>query len=145
MRLIELKCKNCGAQLTVPEKTKTITCEFCNTTFGIDDGVKHIQYDNMEQSGYEFEKGRIRAQNENRNKQYVWVVNDSRKSKNTALILCLIGIIGFNGLHEFYVGNIAKGIIKFFTFNWFFIGLIYDIIKISTGNFKDCYGNYLKI
>ena len=136
MKLVELKCKNCGANLKVPENQTNITCEFCNTTFHLDDEVQHIQYDNMQQSGYEFEKGRIKAREEYQ-KNYFNKMTTSSKNKKTALILCLIGIGGFNGLHEFYVGNFKKGIIKFFTFNWIFIGLIYDIIKIENGKFQD--------
>lgn len=143
MKLVELKCKNCGAKLTVPENTKTVTCEFCNTSFQLDDEVQHIQYDNMGQSGYDFEKGRIQAQEE-KQREYYEKLTTSPKSKQTAFILCLIGICGFNGLHEFYVGNVKKGIIKFLTFNWIFIGLVYDAIKINNGKFQDSYGKYLK-
>ena len=143
MKLVELKCKNCGAKLTVPENEKTVTCEFCNTSFHLDDGVQHIQYDNMTQSGYDFEKGRMKAQEE-KQREYYEKMTISSKSKHTALILCLIGLCGFNGLHEFYVGNIKKGLIKFFTFNWFIFGLIYDAIKINNGNFQDSQERYLR-
>ena len=61
MKLVELKCKNCGAKLSIPKDSKIVTCDFCKTTFQIDDEIKHIKYDNMMQSGYEFEKGRIRG------------------------------------------------------------------------------------
>ncbi len=55
MKLVELKCKNCGANLKVEENAKEVTCNFCNTTFSIE---------TMEKDGYEFEKGRIKAQKE---------------------------------------------------------------------------------
>lgn len=64
MRLIELKCKNCGSILKVDANNVDVNCEFCHAKFKLDDEVKHIQYDNMEQSGYEFEKGRLKAQQE---------------------------------------------------------------------------------
>ena len=64
MKFIELRCKNCKAKLVVDEDNKEATCNYCGTVFKIDDEVKHVQYDNMEQSGYEFEKGRIRAREE---------------------------------------------------------------------------------
>ena len=64
MKLVELKCKNCGAILEVDEGVKDITCKYCRASFKLDDEVQHIQYDNMHESGYEFEKGRIQAQNE---------------------------------------------------------------------------------
>lgn len=55
MKLVELKCKNCGANLKVEEDVKEVTCNFCHTTFSIE---------TMEKDGYEFEKGRIKAQRE---------------------------------------------------------------------------------
>lgn len=67
MKLVEMKCKNCGANLKVNTEDKDVKCTFCNTSFKIDDEVKHIKYDDMEQSGYEFEKGKIRAREEEKN------------------------------------------------------------------------------
>jgi len=64
MKLVEMKCKNCGAPLKVEENSKEIKCDFCKTQYKLDDEVKHIKYDGMEQAGYEFEKGRIKAQME---------------------------------------------------------------------------------
>ena len=64
MKLVELECQNCGAALKIEEGADTITCPYCNATYKIDDEVKHVKYDDMENSGYEFEKGRIKAQKE---------------------------------------------------------------------------------
>ena len=64
MRLIELKCQNCGSKMSVDAEQKEVTCDFCGTKFAIDDEIQHIQYDNAEQAGYEFEKGRQKAQAE---------------------------------------------------------------------------------
>lgn len=66
----------------------------------------------------------------------------SDKSKNTALILCVAG--GLMGLHHFYVGNIGKGMLYMFTGGLFIFGWIADIIKISTGGFKDNSGAPLR-
>ena len=55
MRLKELKCKNCGAAIKVDENTRQTKCEFCHTTFAVED-----DYDD----GYKFEKGRIKAHSE---------------------------------------------------------------------------------
>lgn len=68
----------------------------------------------------------------------------SDKSKKTALILCLLGFIGAGGIHDFYLGNIGKGIIKLITINWFMIGTIIDLISISTGGYKDNSGQPLR-
>ena len=55
MRLEEVKCKACGARLDVKDGDESVTCPYCNVTYKIQD---------MEDSGYEFEKGRIKAQRE---------------------------------------------------------------------------------
>lgn len=62
MRLVSMVCPQCGGTLEVPENTKQAQCPFCNTTVMIDDEVKHVQFDNSKQAGYDFEKGRIAAQ-----------------------------------------------------------------------------------
>lgn len=64
---------------------------------------------------------------------YATVTSD--KSKKTALICCAVG--GMFGLHQFYVGNIGKGIFYAMTGGLFFFGWIRDIIKIATGSFRD--------
>lgn len=99
MKLIEMKCKNCGARLKVNSEIKEANCQFCGTIFKMDDEVKHIQYDNVEQAGYEFEKGRIRAQREklnnstnvNSNYQY----NQKKNNKMVWLILAWIFLFPF--------------------------------------------------
>lgn len=55
MRLKELKCKNCGATVKVAENVSQVECEFCHTTFAVEDAY----YD-----GYKFEKGRMKAHSE---------------------------------------------------------------------------------
>jgi TM2 domain-containing membrane protein YozV len=61
----------------------------------------------------------------------------SHKSKQTTLILCLIGFVGLGGLHDFYVGKIGMGIVKLFTLNFFGIGTVIDLIKITGGTYTD--------
>lgn len=68
MELKELKCKNCGASLKVENDKKEVTCKFCNTTFAVE---------TAEKTGYEFEKGRIKAQKEE--------ASNSMKSATNAL------------------------------------------------------------
>lgn len=64
MKLVELECENCGASLKIEEGSNIIKCPYCNASYKIDDEAKHVKYDDMENSGYEFEKGRIKAQRE---------------------------------------------------------------------------------
>ena len=97
MKLLEMKCKNCGALLKVEENAKYINCKFCNTKYKLDDEIQHIKYDDMEKSGYEFEKGRIRAQQEQKQAQNNYnnshnVNNISKKKNNKTLWLILAWI-----------------------------------------------------
>lgn len=66
---------------------------------------------------------------------YVTVTSD--KSKKKALLLCCLGFLAIGGIHDFYLGKIGKGIVKILTINWFIIGTIIDLIKISTGTYTD--------
>ena len=47
MKLVETKCPNCGAALQVEKSSKKIKCEYCNSTFILDDentiNIKHMQ------------------------------------------------------------------------------------------------------
>ncbi len=73
---------------------------------------------------------------------YTTITSD--KSKAKAKKLCLFGFIGLGGLHDFYLGNFSKGIIKLFTLNWILIGTIVDLIKIASGGYKDNSGQPLR-
>ncbi len=71
-----------------------------------------------------------------------YVTNTSDKKKKTALLLCLFG--GFFGLHQFYVGNIGKGILYACTVGFFLIGWWGDVLKIAMGSFRDNVGAPLR-
>lgn len=71
---------------------------------------------------------------------YTTITSD--KSKKTALILCVL--LGYLGVHYFYVGRIGKGILYLFTGGIFCIGWIVDIIKIASGGFTDNVGAPLR-
>lgn len=66
-----------------------------------------------------------------------------RKSKTTALILCLLGFIGLGGIHRMYVGKVGSGVIHFLTGGLCLIGTIIDLISILSGGFRDSYGQPL--
>lgn len=66
----------------------------------------------------------------------------SDKNKTIALILCIL--LGFFGVHHFYVGRIKMGVLYLFTFGLFGIGWLIDIILIATGSFKDNFDLVLK-
>ncbi|MBO4701844.1 MAG: hypothetical protein J5625_04180 [Lachnospiraceae bacterium] len=64
MKIVKMRCPSCGALLKTDEMNKKGICEHCGMEVFIDDEVQHIQYDNVEEAGYKFEKGRIKAQEE---------------------------------------------------------------------------------
>lgn len=66
----------------------------------------------------------------------------SDKDKKKALIFCAAG--GWFGLHQYYVGNIGKGLLYTCTFGLFVFGWIRDLIQISTGSFCDSSGQPLR-
>ena len=70
MKLIDLTCPHCSAHLQVNADNKQAVCAYCGTVILIDDEVQHVQYDNAEEAGYKFEKGRQRAQAEAQQQMY---------------------------------------------------------------------------
>ena len=88
MKLVELECKNCGAALKVEKGTDTISCPYCDATYKIDDEAQHIKYDDMENSGYEFEKGRIKAQ-----KEHFQNSNSAEGNNTVAIVAAIVGLV----------------------------------------------------
>lgn len=59
----------------------------------------------------------------------------SEKSRATALILCIL--LGIFGVHRFYAGRWATGLLWIFTGGLCGIGTLIDLILIACGAFKD--------
>jgi hypothetical protein len=70
--------------------------------------------------------------------------NVSPKSRGTAIFLCCLGFIGFNGLHRLYVGKTGTGLLWFFTVGLYLFGTIADLIVLCCGNFTDSDGRQLR-
>ena len=91
MKIVSMTCPNCGAKLEVNSEIKSITCNYCGNALYLDDEVTHIQFDNSEQAGYEFEKGRQRAQAEQRRQAQVTYsaqpVYETKKKKSALKII----------------------------------------------------------
>ena len=62
MKLIELSCTNCGAQLSIDEDRTEVVCQYCGTKMLVD--KEKVNDQEAEEAGYQFEKGRQRAQEE---------------------------------------------------------------------------------
>lgn len=65
--------------------------------------------------------------------QHFYVLySGKRKDRQTMLLLCLAGIIGFAGIHRLITGDIALGILFFLTAGFCLIGTIIDATNIKS-------------
>lgn len=73
-------------------------------------------------------------------------MNPSEKqgvAKNKVMTLLLCFFLGWLGAHRLYVGKIGTGLIYFFTFGIFGVGVLFDLLMIIMDNFTDNFGNRL--
>ncbi len=61
MKLIDLKCSNCGATMQVNPDLKQVSCNYCGNTMLVDDEVKKMELINGLEYGYQQEQGRQKA------------------------------------------------------------------------------------
>lgn len=50
------------------------------------------------------------------------------KSRMVSIVLCCLGFLGLGGLHKFYEGKTAMGVVYLFTAGLCFIGTIIDLL-----------------
>ena len=55
MKLMDMSCPHCGAQLRVNSALRHVQCEYCDSILLIDNEQNRTQYDNPEEAGYRFE------------------------------------------------------------------------------------------
>ena len=67
--------------------------------------------------------------------------NPEGKDWLTTLLLCFF--LGYLGIHRFYTGHTAIGIVQLLTLGCCGIWTLIDFIIIIVGNFKDAKGNLL--
>ena len=101
MKLVELKCNNCGAQLKVEEDTSQVKCEFCGSTFSVDDAYNE---------GYKYTKGVLKARSEQMEEDFNKAqdlmdsfIGKPSKVFSIAFVAIFILIFAFIGYHM-YVG-----------------------------------------
>ena len=68
----------------------------------------------------------------------------SIKNRWVATGLCCLGFMGVGGIHRLYCGKIATGLLWLFTFGFFGIGTVIDLILLITGNWRDNQGRFLR-
>lgn len=66
MKFLSMTCPNCGSKLSLDKETGECICNSCGGQFLLEaeSPTQHIEIDNAEDAGYEFEKGRQKAQAE---------------------------------------------------------------------------------
>jgi len=70
-------------------------------------------------------------------------VTGSGEGKDWLTALLLSIFLGIIGVHRFYTGHMAIGVVQLFTFGGCGIWSLIDIIMIASGKFKDADGNLL--
>lgn len=90
MKLINLQCPNCGAKLSDISTDSILECPFCNSKFKIEVEIKPQIPENMQDVGYEFEKGRLRAQKDS-------------KGNHKKIIALIAGIVLMGGVLTYYL------------------------------------------
>lgn len=125
---METKCPICGAPLADGK------CGYCGyTARGMEQERENVNSDFKQTEKEQRQQGDVVGGPMLNNMGIVPGI--SRKSKTTALLLCIF--LGGLGVHRFYVGKGGTGILYLFTAGLFGIGWIIDIIRIATGSFKD--------
>ena len=64
----------------------------------------------------------------------------SDRSWIVTFILC---IFGFTGIHRLYTGHVVLAILYSITAGFFLIGMIYDLLSLLLGNYRDVSGREL--
>ncbi len=66
MKIVDVSCPFCGAKLEIETAQSFVTCEHCGKQIFVDDEVERIEHhfsaEGVEDIGYQFEKGRLKAQ-----------------------------------------------------------------------------------
>lgn len=62
-------------------------------------------------------------------RKFVNVYRARRKDPNMILITCLVGLLGFAGIHRFLINQIGMGILYFLTGGLCLIGTIVDLVN----------------
>jgi TM2 domain-containing membrane protein YozV len=73
-----------------------------------------------------------RDMTENQQQQFFLLYHNKRKDQQTMLLLCLIGLAGFAGIHRIISGDIVLGILFFLTAGFCLVGTIIDAVNIKS-------------
>lgn len=139
------KCPNCGAPLM------DFHCIYCGYEVPSDyERVKRFAQEFTEDVksnlGPATQEWVDKAKQQAQNSQNAWY-NQKRtgygqevSDKSRTLTLILLLFLGVWGIHHFYNGRIVLGIFYIFTWGFFGVGWLIDLVLILTGSYKDAKG-----
>ena len=115
MKLIESRCPKCEAPLTFNGNLSTVTCNYCGTTFIVDDiasttdRVLRAQSEAMArdmQTQLEYEKEHIKYDPAERDKERMW--KNSKMALKALIAMMLICGIGIYGMVSWLDGKMTE-------------------------------------
>ncbi len=90
MKLIKMKCPGCGADLEADSEKSQAFCTYCGQKIMIDNETQDLRLADAEKTGYQFEKGRMKARREMRaGETKTEAVQEKPKKKHTLLNIFL--------------------------------------------------------
>ena len=114
---ISMYCSKCGKR--IPDDSSL--CPYCGSE--VDEEIKE------ESTETEFNKSEAKQEK---------LYGVSSKNRMIAMFLCMLGLIGFAGLHRMYVGKWWSGILYAGTFGFLGFGTLYDFYILYNEKFHDC-------
>lgn len=108
MRLVNLTCPNCGSRLKVDKETGECVCDSCGGSFFLDDEAQHVQYDNAEEAGYQFEKGRQKAMSESAPRVQYQTAPKKKKLPLWVWVLLWLMFFPFTAIYVIYKSNLPQ-------------------------------------
>ena len=108
MKLLNLTCPNCGSKLTVDKEACECHCDSCGGSFLLDDDAQHVKYDNAEEAGYEFEKGRQKAMRESAPRVQYQSVPKKKKLPLWVWVLLWVLFFPFTAIYVIYKSNLPE-------------------------------------
>lgn len=93
IRLVDIKCPNCGAELKMNPKLKTARCGYCGSGFNIQEEIEKVSVsiNNPQELGKDFEKGRIQAKRTSRE----LILDTFENRKQPWYIPVIVAVVGF--------------------------------------------------
>jgi hypothetical protein len=123
-------CRNCGNEVS----EKAIMCVACGTPPKAGDKFCHNCKAESTPGAAVCMKCGVSLKHENQ-------IDGEGKDWLTAVLLCFF--LGVFGIHRFYTGHTAIGVVQLLTLGGCGIWALIDFIIIIVGNFKDSKGNLL--